>query len=123
MVSPTLADVPLETRCQGAIAVIWLDPELGVRKRRELLAAALWPNPARTPSSTPVPPVEAQVQAPRKRPEPLSRRRWAVEPPATPEQRAEARRLLAAGWPISQIAEHMGQPWSAVHGWIRAKHR
>jgi hypothetical protein len=125
---PTFADMSLKSRAAAAINAIDTYP-LTVKQRHEIVALAVWgsdvelPGPlsraARTPDIDTRP--TRAVTRERRPVEPPSRRRVQPQLPSTPDQRAEARRLLAAGWTILQIAEHLGQPWSAVQGWIRAK--
>jgi hypothetical protein len=114
--------VPLEIRCQAALVCIYDDARRGIRKRRELLAAAIWPSQARTPAGEPVAPPEPK-------PEPLLSPPRYVPPaalpqherPSTIEQRDEARPSFRAGASISELADRYRQPWSVVRGWVRAK--
>ncbi|HEX3332177.1 MAG TPA: hypothetical protein VHS27_19790, partial [Gaiellales bacterium] len=64
-----LADVPLEIRCQAALVCIYDDARPGIRKRRELLAAALWPTQTQMPPGDPVALLEPKPE-PRLRPQP-----------------------------------------------------
>ena len=117
-----LADVPLEIRCQAALVCIYDDARLGIQKRRELLAAALWPTQMRTPAGVP-------VAAPEPKPEPVIRRQPRYVPPALPhreqpstlEQRNEARAAFRTGVSIEELACLYDQPWLVVRRWIRGR--
>lgn len=83
--------------------MIWLDPGLGVKKRRQLLAAALWPGEERTPGG------EFQPQ---------------VEPPMSGTEtltRDEARALVRQGVTIQGVADRVGATWADTRAWMRGR--
>ncbi len=115
-----LADVPLEIRAQAAVVCILEDARMGIRKRRELLAAAVWPSQTRTPRGEPVAPREPKptsVPPPRYRPPVLPRH----EQPSTIDQREAARVAFRAGASIEELAIRYDQPWLVVRGWVKGR--
>jgi hypothetical protein len=96
-----LSEVPLELRCAAAVEVIWRDAALGVRKRRELLATAIWPN--RLPPRQPMPAALA--------PAPIM---------TTDEKRAWAREAFQTGATIQEVAAELDVAWMTARGWVRA---
>jgi hypothetical protein len=117
-----LVDVPLEIRCQAALVCIYDDARLGIRKRRELLAAAIWPTQARTPSGTPVAPPEPKSEPFRAPPRVAAPARLPQrERLSTLEQRGEARAAFRAGASIEELACRYDQPWPVVRRWVNGR--
>ena len=112
--------MPLEIRCQAALVCIYDDARMGIRKRRELLAAAIWPSQTQTPAGTPVAPAEPKplpVQPPRYVPPTLPRH----QQPSTVEQRDEARAAFRGGSSVDELANRYQQPWLVVRQWVRGR--
>jgi hypothetical protein len=96
-----LASVPLEQRVDALIEVLLAEP-MSVWRRAELVAAALWPQPARIPATPP--------------PRPVWRKRGLA---STPLERAEALDLVAQGWSCRAAADALGWHERQVRMWAR----
>jgi Homeodomain-like domain len=96
-----LADVPLETRVEAALAVIVGEP-MSVWGRAQILMTALWPRPAPIPEP---PPIYIEWK-----------RRGKC---STPAERAELVRLREAGWSVGAIATASGWSLGQVKRWTR----
>ena len=96
-----LGDLPLETRAAAALLVILEDAQLGIRHRRDVLAAALWPTAATIPKGSP-PPLDSD-------PHELSRE----------EVRARAVAAYIAGeGSLAKVAERFGIPAPTLKSWV-----